>query len=163
MLESNEMTEEQLLDCVPPCGLMCYTCPGFCDGAIRDHSTALLKLREGFREFLGKRDTNLTEYDQYIERLKADSDPSCPGCRKSDSKGLGCIKGCFIAECAKEHSVDFCGECIDFPCKRIEESNLYGEEAKKGFYEGSLLIKEHGALEFFERKKDISHYMNYVK
>lgn len=157
------MTRERLLDCVPPCGLMCYTCPGFCDGAIKEHSEALLALRKGFREFLSKGTTDLTEYDQYIERLKADADPSCPGCRKIDGKGRGCIKGCFIPECAKEQGVDFCGECDAFPCARIEESSLYSEEVKKGFREGSLLIKEHGAEKYFEMKKGVSHYIGYLR
>ena len=162
------MTKEQLLDRVPPCGLMCYTCPGFIDGAIKEHSEALLKLREGYREFLDKKLPEeyryvLDDHDKYIEKLKKDSAPGCPGCRKIDGQGPACIKDCFIPECAKEHEVDFCGECSEFPCIKIEESNIYGKEAKKGFYEGSLFIKEHGAEKYFELKKDISHYINYVK
>lgn len=157
------MTKEELLDRIPPCGLVCYTCPGFIHGAIKDHSEALLRLRESFREFLGKWTTDLTEYDKYIERLRTDSEPSCPGCRKIDGKGRGCIKGCFIPACTKEHHIDFCGECSEFPCSKIKNSDIYGKEAKQGFYEGSLLIKEHGADKFFEMKKDTSHYINYTK
>lgn len=137
-------------------------CPGFCNGAIKKHSEALLKLREGFREFLSKWHTDMTEYDKYIERLKIDAAPDCPGCRKIDGKARGCIKGCFIPECVKEHGIDFCGECDAFPCTKIKESTLYGDEVKKGFYEGSLLIREHGVEKFFEMKKDISHYIDYV-
>jgi len=162
------MTKEQLLDRVPPCGLMCYTCPGFNEGAIAEHSAALLKLREGYREFLDERLPEeyrhvLDEHDKYVEKLKKDSTPSCPGCRKIDGKGPGCIKDCFIPKCTSEHGVDFCGECEDFPCNKIEDSNLYGAEAKQGFYEGSLLIKEHGAEKFFEMKKDVSHYIKYAR
>ena len=160
------MKREQLLDCVPPCGLMCYTCPGFKDGAIKEYSAALLRLREGYREFLNKRLSEeyryvLDEHDKYIEKLKKDSNPGCPGCRKIDGKGPGCIKDCFIPQCTEEHGIDFCAECDEFPCGKIEKSNIYGEEAKKGFYDGGLLIKEHGAEKFFKMKKDISHYINY--
>ena len=162
------MTREQLLDRVPPCGLMCYTCPGFTDGAIAGHSAALLKLNVGYREFLDEHLPNeyrhvLGEQDKYIERLKKDSSPNCPGCRKIDGKWRGCIEGCFIPGCTSEHSVDFCGECEDFPCSRIEESAIYRKEVKKGFYEGSSLIKKHGAEKFFEMRSGISHYMSFVK
>ncbi len=162
------MTREKLLECVPPCGLLCYTCPGFKDGAIKEHSEALLKLQEGYREFLDEKLPEeyrhvLEEHDKYIEKLKRDSTPSCPGCRKIDGNGPGCIKDCFIPSCTKEHNIDFCGECTEFPCTKIEKSNIYGKEAKKGFYEGSLFIKENGAEKFFEVNKGISHYINYTK
>ena len=162
------MTRERLLDCVPPCGLMCYTCPGFKNGAIKEHSAALLKLNEGFREFLDVKLPEeyrhvLDEHDKFIEKLKRDAAPSCPGCRKIDGKGPGCIKGCFIPECTRERGIDFCGECNEFPCQRIDESGLYGDEAKKVFYEGSNAIKEAGAERYFEMNKDISHYMGYAK
>ena len=96
------MTKEQLLDRVPPCGLMCYTCPG-------------------------------------------------------------CIEGCFIPECVKEHDVDFCAECDKFPCSKVRDSEIYGKEAREAMVEGSLLIKENGAERFFEMKKDASHYAKYKK
>lgn len=162
------MTRDQLLDRVPPCGLMCYTCPGFKDGAIKEHSEALITLREGYREFLDERLPEeyrhvLAEHDKYMEKLEKDASPNCPGCRKIDGKGPGCIAGCFIPECTKEHGVDFCGECNEFPCAKVEQSRLYGKEAKAGFYEGSMLIKEHGPEKFFEMRKAVSHYIKYKK
>ena len=162
------MTREQLLDRVPPCGLICYTCPGFKDGAIKEHSAALIKLYEGYHEFLDKRLPEeyryvLEEHDSHIKSLKKAADSSCPGCRKSDGSGPGCIKGCFIPACVKEHKVEFCGECAKFPCGRIKESNIYGEGVKKDFYEGSLLIKEQGAEKFFDIRKNISHYISNEK
>lgn len=160
------MTREQLLNYIPPCGLVCYTCPGFVDGAIREHSMALLKLQEGYREFLDKRLPDeyrnlLEKYDTYIETLHKNASPHCPGCRKIDGKGPGCIKDCFIPECVKKHSVDFCGECHEFPCKRVEKSKLYGKEAKQGFLDGGEYIKQVGAESFFEYKKGVSHCINY--
>ena len=166
--EGFAMTREQLLDNTPPCGLMCYTCPGFKNGTIQEHSSALIRLREGYREFLDEKLPDeyrhiLDEHDKYIEKLKKDSTPGCLGCRKTDGKGPGCIKDCFIPDCAKEHSVDFCGECGEFPCQRIDGSNIYGKEAKEGFYNGSLSIKEHGAETYFKNNKDVSHYIKYAK
>ena len=162
------MTKEQLLDRVPPCGLMCYTCPGFEDGAIAEHSAALLRLNEGFREFLDIKLSEeyrylLEEYDKFIEKLKRDANPKCPGCRKINGEGPGCIEGCFIPECVKEHGVDFCAECDKFPCSKVRDSEIYGKEAREAIVEGSLLIKENGAERFFEIKKDASHYAKYKK
>ena len=162
------MTNEQLLDYLPPCGLVCYTCPGFKDGAIKAYSEALLKLNEGYREFLDEKLADeyrhiLGEYDSFIRKLKRDSAPSCEGCRKNKGNNPACIKDCFIPECTQGHGVDFCGECNEFPCTKITESSIYGKEAKAGFYEGSLFIKKHGAEKYFDMKKNVSHYIGYIK
>ena len=162
------MTRERLLDYLPPCGLVCYTCAGFADGAIKEHSEALVKYWEGFREFLDARTTDqnrhrLEAHDRFIERLKKDSAPPCPGCRKIDGKGPGCIKGCLIPQCIKEHGVDFCANCNEFPCAKMSESDVYDEGLKKAFYERGLQIKEIGAKKFFEIYKDVPHYLNSEK
>ena len=157
------MTREELLDRLPPCGLMCHTCPGFRGGAVQGHAAALLQLKEGFREFLGQWYDDLTEYDQYIARLSDDAHPGCPGCRQSGGQGRGCIPGCFIPQCAREHGVDFCGQCEEFPCQRVAQSDLYGEPVKRGFLEGSELIRQHGPEGFFDLRKDLSHYIHYKK
>ena len=58
----------------------------------------------------------------------------CVGCKKKDA-GIceGCIEtegkckewgqsnGCPIYKCAKEHNVQFCGLCNEFPCKWLIE------------------------------------------
>ncbi len=47
----------------------------------------------------------------------------CPGCIAAD----GCVPEwagsgrCRIHACAKEHGVDFCGVCPEFPCADIRE------------------------------------------
>jgi len=162
------MTREQLLDYVAPCGLMCYTCPGFENSAIKHHSAALLRLREGYREFLDMHLPEeyrfvLDEHDKYMETLARDSAPTCVGCRKNCGDSSGCIKDCFIHTCVKTHDVDFCGECPEFPCARLRNSDVYEEEAKRGILNASSQIKEVGAEHFFEMKKDTSHYLEYLK
>jgi len=69
-----------------------------------------------------------------------------------------CIVDCFIPKCTAEHGINFCADCVEFPCGKIEESGIYVEEAKKVFYEGSILIKEHGVEKFFIMRNNISHY-----
>ncbi|MGI6199848.1 MAG: DUF3795 domain-containing protein [Christensenellales bacterium] len=155
------MTREELLDRLPPCGLMCYTCPGFRGGAVQRHAAALLKLKEGFREFLGQWYDDLTELDQYLARLSNDAHPGCPGCRKCGGAGGGCIPGCFIPACAQERGVDFCAQCEQFPCQRVAQSDLYGEPVKRAFREGGELIRRHGPEGFFNLRKDTSHYLHY--
>lgn len=58
----------------------------------------------------------------------------CAGCKKKDA-GLcpGCIEAdgivpewaesgrCKIHACAKEHGVQFCGLCADFPCTKLPQ------------------------------------------
>lgn len=62
----------------------------------------------------------------------------CVGCKKKES-GLckGCIeseghceewvqsKGCPIYKCAKEHHVQFCGLCTEFPCDWLVEKIVW--------------------------------------
>lgn len=64
----------------------------------------------------------------------------CVGCKKKDD-GIckGCIesdghceewahsKGCPIYKCAKEHKIQFCGLCKEFPCDWLVEKIVWRE------------------------------------
>lgn len=66
----------------------------------------------------------------------------CVGCEKKQA-GLckGCIesggnceewagaKGCPIYKCAKEHKVQFCGLCAEFPCQWLKEKITWNPNA----------------------------------
>lgn len=43
----------------------------------------------------------------------------CNGCR-SETRTAYC-KNCYMRECASGKGIDFCGECIDFPCQQIKD------------------------------------------
>ncbi len=43
---------------------------------------------------------------------------SCKGCRKDGCKMLA--GACATLKCAKEKNVEFCYECADFPCQKLQ-------------------------------------------
>ena len=56
-------------------------------------------------------------YNNFEGVLSIYADASCSGCRSTEHNGCS-IEGCFLLECTKNHGVDFCGECNEFPCKK---------------------------------------------
>jgi len=53
-------------------------------------------------------------YEGFAEILEFFAAGSCGGCRKQ-----GCLfQACRVKDCVREHGVDFCFECGEFPCER---------------------------------------------
>jgi hypothetical protein len=47
-------------------------------------------------------------------------DSKCHGC-KSDNLKEGLCMNCNLKSCAREKGVEFCFECTDYPCRKLEE------------------------------------------
>ncbi len=156
--------EEKLLDAVAPCSMFCSTCTGCKYGDISLHAKELLRLLEGHEEFLAEnlkeqyRD-RLEEFRIFQKRLKKFATPKCGGCRNGGEAGCS-IKGCIIPECVKEHDVNYCGECSEFPCERVEKSG-FKETTIQKWLDGSNKIKDAGIEKYYQENKDIPHYINY--
>ena len=43
----------------------------------------------------------------------------CEGCR-SEKRCFYCNENCEMAKCAAEKGIDFCGECVDYPCAELK-------------------------------------------
>ena len=89
------MDKQDILNAVAPCGIDCINCP----------------LHE----------KNITE--EMKSRLAAmmKTDPEkmvCQGCR-SDQRAVICPADCPTLTCSREKGVDFCFECPDFPCEKL--------------------------------------------
>ena len=122
---------------VAPCGLSCGHC----------------------RLYLAKDDPAMMEW--LISRgFNRDSFP-CPGCRAAEGK-VACSKEsfefarvdgrCATYACSVEHGVDFCCDCHEFPCEKLQPcANLAGElpHNMKVFY--LSYIKHHGVDEFLRK------------
>lgn len=115
------MDRSEILSKVAPCSLLCHTCSGYKEGIICESSKTLLKYLEGIREFYGRHIPGAVEsYKNFEGVLGMYSSASCSGCRSTEHNGCS-IQGCFLLECTKNHAVDFCGECNEFPCKKTRE------------------------------------------
>jgi len=163
----NELTQQELLNYVAPCSLLCYTCLAYKNGIISKSASTLCNYFEGYYDF---NDANipdqyrswLIEFETFYEKLEKYKDRPCVACRNDPPSSSGCIEGCIIPSCTKEHNVDFCGDCSDFPC---EKATYFFEKLNKiilsDWYNGNHRIKEVGVKQYFNEKKDVSHYISY--
>lgn len=155
------MDRSEILSKVAPCSLLCHTCSGYKEGIICESSKTLLKYLEGIREFYGRHIPGAVEsYKNFEGVLGMYSSASCSGCRSTEHNGCS-IQGCFLLECTKNHAVDFCGECNEFPCKKTRE--LFEAEVYKQWLDGNQQIREQGIEIFMEKNIDKPHYKAYKK
>lgn len=163
------MNKQKLLHYVAPCSLFCYTCPGLKDGAISESATKLCNYFKGYYDF---NDANMPEqyrswlkdFESFYGKLNGYTKSKCPGCRNNPSSGMGCIEGCVVPRCAKDHGIDFCAECSEFPCQKAKDffatiNNVIVQDWENG----NQRIKEVGIENYFNEKKNVSHYISYKK
>lgn len=149
-----EKSYEEILHVMAPCGLHCGKCMAFAGGHIQREASIL-------RQHLGP------HFDQYAERfatmnpvfkdypafkrvLDFFAEGSCQGCRKS-----GCLfKECKLAACVKEHGVDYCFQCKEFPCDRHGLPSGLAAVWRRN----NQLMKEHGVEDFYEETKNKPRY-----
>ena len=89
------MEKQNILNAVAPCGIDCINCP----------------LHE----------KNITEEmkNRLAAMMKTDPEKMvCQGCR-SDQRAVICPADCPTLTCSREKGVDFCFECPDFPCEKL--------------------------------------------
>jgi hypothetical protein len=89
------MTEAELMALAAPCGIFC----GECECHQAAENPALL-------EFLVSRGIE-------GERLP------CPGCRSAEGNCPVLQETCATYACAQQNKVDFCYDCLDFPCVHL--------------------------------------------
>jgi len=76
-----------------PCGLDCFNCPAY-------FANQNQEIREAISTTLA------------IPIQKA----SCNGCRNQGGKVLNMSEPCHVYTCIKNKAIQFCNDCIDFPC-----------------------------------------------
>ncbi len=161
-----EKVSEDILNAVAPCSLFCSTCTGCKSGEISKHAKELLRLLEGHEEFLDKNlkanyRHKLDEFKIFKKKLEKYANPKCDGCRNGGANGCS-IKGCIIPSCTKEHGIDFCAECPEFPCSKVNEK-IYKKNVIDKWLRGNSKIKECGIDSYYEENKDIPHYIEHKK
>lgn len=155
------MEKKEILEKVAPCSLICCTCSGYEKGIICESAKNLLHYLKGIKEFYEKHMPGVVkDYTNFEGILTMYSSAPCRGCRSGEHNGCS-IGGCFILECSKEHGVDFCGECDEFPCKKV--SDLFEEEVYKQWLNGNQQIKDNGIECFVLKNCDRPHYEIYKK
>ncbi|MBD5501451.1 MAG: DUF3795 domain-containing protein [Lachnospiraceae bacterium] len=155
------MERSEILKKVAPCSLMCHTCSAYNDGVICESAKILLKYLEGMKDFYEKHIPDVVEsYSDFEETLCMYSVAPCSGCRSTEHNGCS-IAGCFLLECTKNHNIDFCGECDEFPCEKTLK--LFEEEVYKQWLEGNQQIRDHGIETYWKNNSENPHYKPYKK
>lgn len=93
------MDKHQLLEAIGPCGIDCINCP--------------------------MHEKNITEDLKKRVAAMIGADPEemiCQGCR-SDKRAAICPADCATLTCSREKDVDFCFECPDFPCEKLQPAS----------------------------------------
>lgn len=110
--------KDQIKKIIAPCGLNCGKCVAFDGGNIQRLSHELAeRLGPNFHvyaERFSAMNPVLAKYQEFRELLDYLASGTCGGCRHE-----GCLfKACKVPACNREHEVDFCFECGEFPCSR---------------------------------------------
>ena len=89
---------------------------------------------------------------RYDVKSKGIKMPYCAGCRPRDKKCAFLKKRCELLLLGK---VDYCYECGDFPCERLEHIDKgYRAKYRMSVIENLEYIKEHGIKRFLGEQED---------
>jgi hypothetical protein len=95
------MDTTALKDATAICGIDCFNCEFFHTNIDGFFATMAPERKQGF-----------AARGMTIEKLR------CQGCRHGGCTVIG--GKCDTLECAKEHQVELCCDCSDFPCVRLQ-------------------------------------------
>lgn len=157
---NGDADKNTIIDAIAPCAFCCFTCAAKNGGVIAETSTNLVHYLEGYYEFTKRnlpfsRRSYSRKVKFLINELEHMSERPCNGCRAGSDKRC-CIPNCFISECVKIHSVDFCGECSEFPCEKASE--FFKGDTYTQWMLNNESIKNDGAEKYYEYACSHSHY-----
>lgn len=153
----------RLLDYVAPCSLLCFNCLDSVHGAIPECVAKLCKYLDGFYNF-NNEDLSAPpdKFAVFYRELEGLAKPRCPGCRNGAVPGSGCVEDCVVPSCVKEHNVDYCADCHEFPCQTAKSFfSEMNDSICNDWLNGNMRIKEIGIENYFDERKDASHYKAY--
>ncbi|HEY4785731.1 MAG TPA: DUF3795 domain-containing protein [Bacteroidales bacterium] len=148
--------QQALLDKFGPCGLLCEKCFAYHQGPIRYNAEQLKANLGAFDKYAQRFVTLLDEpvFDKYAdfkEMLDYLSSGHCQGCRKEECH---LFKDCNVKQCYKTNGVDFCYECVQFPC----DHTGFDENLKQRWLKINQRIREIGLENYYHEIKDKPRY-----
>lgn len=113
---------------IAPCGIHCGSCPMY---KVKDDSS----LEEGLKK-----------------RINWNGVP-CPGCRSAKGKHQFVPDTCETYACVSGRRHDFCFECGDFPCAKLNPASDRADVLPHNLKVFNLsFIKQHGVAKFVEKE-----------
>jgi len=122
----------KLSDLIGYCGVYCGTCARWCENsALRKLAAALAELVDshGFHRWMPDvvKEFNYTEFRKALDFFSQKD--TWLVCRKGCKGGDGRLD-CQIRKCCKNHGLDVCFDCSEFPCDRVKGNTAMIEGAK---------------------------------
>ena len=149
----DEITYQAVVARLAPCGIDCERCVMYADGRVRRRATSLAEALEGFENMAAKMAGHLpvlAQYDRFAEILALFSGASCTGCRSRGSN----LSFCAARSCYREHNVDFCFQCDEYPCER----NGYPAEFLERWRSYNDRMREVGVEQYYRESLDEPRY-----
>ena len=150
------MEYSQILSKLGSCGLNCSKCFAYSNGSIKKLSS---ELQEGLGNFdiYAERFVELLDepifnkYPDFKEMLNHFANEECKGCRNDECK---LFLNCKVKQCSKDHSVDFCFQCEEFPCSK----HGFDEHLEKRWLDIQNKMKATSVEGYFDEIKNLSRY-----
>lgn len=139
-----QITYEDVVIRLAPCGIDCERCAMCREGRVRKLASGLTDALEGFDKMaplVADRVSALQGYDRFAEVLAFLAEAACTGCRAGGSQ----LPFCAARTCFREQGVDFCFQCVEYPCER----NDYPENLARRWRAAGDRMREVGAVEFY--------------
>ncbi len=115
----DELTYEDILGRLAPCGLDCHRCVMCSDGVVKRSADELRAALEGFESMAARMAAHapaLGGYQEFSDVLALLAEAGCTGCRGGGST----LPFCAARTCFRKHGVDYCFQCSEYPCGRNE-------------------------------------------
>jgi hypothetical protein len=147
------MDYKEILNILAPCGLDCTKCLGFEKGPIGKHAKELQALLNGFGPEAARNSSCIPafkKYSSFEEILGVIAGVDCAGCRNNETK----YPHCSIARCFKDKEIDFCFQCIEYPCN----PEGIDSDLRKKWIEINNKMKKIGVEAYYEETKDEPRY-----
>ena len=145
---------EEVLDDIAPCGLSCKKCLYRESGQIPQAASKLADFFgdrfEPYAERFSSFRPEFKNYKTFRGFLDFLSTAKCTGCRN----GNGCYPGCTVASCSREKGFDFCYECAEFPCKKVN----FDPDLRSRWIEINIKMKKIGPVNYHKETSDLCRY-----
>jgi hypothetical protein len=141
---SGELTYQQILGRLAPCGIDCQRCVMCADGVVQRTALELSVALEGFDKVAARMADHapgLARYEEFQQVLGLLTEVSCTGCRA----GGASLPFCAARTCFREHGVDYCFQCADYPCTH----NDYPERFEQRWRATNDRMREVGVEQYY--------------
>ncbi|MBN1320343.1 MAG: DUF3795 domain-containing protein [Thermoleophilia bacterium] len=148
-----ELTYQEVVERLAPCGIDCERCAMYAHGRIRNHAVGLTDALTGFENMAARvvdRFPALREYDRFTEILALFAGAGCTGCRAGGAQ----LPFCAARTCFRDKEVDFCFQCEEYPCER----NAFPENLASRWREYNDRMREIGVEGFYEESLERPRY-----